>query len=62
VVKIVVSMMLWSRAPPAWDGLSTGSSLAGLFLGGILWVFCRARKHGGHQCWNLLAKGYESRT
>jgi hypothetical protein len=36
VVKIVVSMMLWSRAPPAWDGLSTGSSLAGLFLGGIL--------------------------
>jgi hypothetical protein len=47
MVKTVVSMVLWSRTLPAWEGTSTGSSLAGLFLGGISLVFCGAREHGG---------------
>jgi hypothetical protein len=39
-----------------WDGPSAGSSFAGLFLGGISWVFCRAHEHDGRQCWDLLAE------
>jgi hypothetical protein len=32
---MVILVMLWSKPLPAWDGPSIGSSLAGLFLGGI---------------------------
>jgi hypothetical protein len=44
---MVALMLLWSWSALTWDGHSTGSSLAGLFLGGISCVFCRAREHGG---------------
>jgi hypothetical protein len=57
VVRTVVTMVLWSWSEPAWDGASTGNSLAGPFLGGISLVFCRAREHGGRQCWYLFAEG-----
>jgi hypothetical protein len=60
VVRTVVSVMLWSNAPLTCDRLSTGSSLVGLFLGGISWVFCQAHEHDGCQCWDLLTKGYKS--
>jgi hypothetical protein len=62
IIKRVVSVMLWSKDSPVWDGPSTGSSLVGLFLGGILWEFSRAHEHGDNQCWDLLAERYESQT
>jgi hypothetical protein len=47
---MMVSMVLWSRALPAWNGPLTRSSLAGLFLGCFLWLFCRPCEHDGCQC------------
>jgi hypothetical protein len=44
---MVASVVVRSCPRASWDGPSTGSYLAGLFLGGISWVFCRAREHGG---------------
>jgi hypothetical protein len=63
-VKISSSVSLqelWSRAPSVWGGASTrgsgqttfdGGMQVVFFLGGIIRVFCRARKHGGHKCWD----------
>jgi hypothetical protein len=57
VARVFASTVVRSWLPAALDGSLAGSSLTGLFLGGISWVFCRAREHGGHQCWNLSAEG-----
>jgi hypothetical protein len=57
VVRMVVSMLVRLWPPAAWDGASARSSMAGLFLDGISWVFYRAREDGGHQCWDLCAEG-----
>jgi hypothetical protein len=53
-------MMLWSCYAPAWDGPSTRSYLAGLFFGGILWVFHQAHDKGGRQCWCLCDEGRQA--
>jgi hypothetical protein len=42
---MVVSVVLWSKAPLTWDEPLVRRSLVDLFLGGMLEVFSRARKH-----------------
>jgi hypothetical protein len=54
---MVVLVVLRSWPPPAWEGPSTDKSLVGLFLGGISWVFYRAREPSEHQCRFLFAEG-----
>jgi hypothetical protein len=54
---MVASAVLRSWPLAGWDVPLARSSFAGLFLGGISWVFCRALEHGGRQCWDLLAEG-----
>jgi hypothetical protein len=53
VVRMVASAVV--RSSPL-----AGGSFTGLFLGGILWVFYRAREHGGSQCCNLKPRSSKS--
>jgi hypothetical protein len=57
VVRMVALVVMRSWPLTAWDGPSARSSFAGLFLGGILWVFCRAHEHSGHQGYDSSAEG-----
>jgi hypothetical protein len=59
VVRMVASVVVRSWPPATSYGTSAVSSFVGLFLGGISWVFCRAHEHGGCQCWDLLAEGWQ---
>jgi hypothetical protein len=47
VLRMVASTVMRPWPPTSWDGPSTESSLASLFLGGILCVFYRAHEHVG---------------
>jgi hypothetical protein len=51
VASVVVSCPL-----AGWDVSSARSSFAGLFLGDISCVFCRARKDDGRQCCDLFVE------
>jgi hypothetical protein len=55
VVRMVASVVV-SCPLAGWDVSSARSSFAGLFLGDISCVFCRARKDDGRQCCDLFVE------